>query len=248
MMQERAIEIADNLERVRRLVADAVTDANRSIEDVTVVAVTKTWPSSDIRILAGLGVTDVAENKAQELTLKVADCRDLSLRWRFVGQLQRNKVKLVVPKVACIESIDRPELVAAIGAFVERTAADEVDPVTGRSGVAPITCLVQVNLDVEQSSGRAGVRPADALSLADQIASTQGVLLGGVMGVAPRHGDARHAFDTLKEVSDRITDRYRSATVISAGMSGDFVAAIRAGATHIRLGSALLGTRAGFVR
>jgi len=218
------------------MVAQAAKRAGRARRDITVVAVTKTWPAGDVRLLNDLGVTEFAENKAQELATKQGACADLALNWHFVGQLQRNKVKLVVPIVRCIESVDRPALVVALQ---DRVLRDE------RS---PLTCLVQVSLDQDRIAGRAGVSADEAARLADQIAEADGLELGGVMGVAPREGDARVAFEKLKRVSEEISDQHRSATIISAGMSGDFVTAIEAGATHIRLGSALLGERVGFVR
>ena len=206
----RKSELERNLAQINEAVAQAAKSAGRRSDDITVVAVTKTWPAADVRLLSDLGVTEFAENKAQELMAKQEVCADLALNWHFVGQLQRNKVKQV-----------------ALG---------------------PVTCLVQVSLDHDRVAGRAGVAADQAARLADQVAAADGLELGGVMGVAPRGGDARIAFETLKRVSEEISDQHRSATIISAGMSGDFVTAIKAGATHIRLGSALLGERVGFVR
>ena len=224
-------EIAANLAVVRRDIAEAARVAGRSANDITLIAVTKTWPSSDVQILAELGVRDVGENKAQELVGKAAQLEPLDVTWHFVGQLQRNKVKQVVPIVDMVHSVDRPALVTALD-----TQVAQLD----RSA---LKCLVQVNLDAAEVEGRAGVRPPDALTLADQIAKCDHLELAGVMGVAPLAGDAAEAFHTLAQVSAEIADSHTSATVISAGMSGDFVAAIAAGATHVRLGAVLLGER-----
>ncbi len=232
----RRAEVANNVDVVRQQMASAAERVGRTRDDITLVAVTKSWPATDVEILGELGITDVAENKAQELASKVVECHNATMRWRFVGQLQRNKVKQVVPLVGVIESVDRPELVSSIAGVIRQ-----------RGGTA-MQCLVQVNLDVNPVAGRAGVAPEKALELADLLAGTEGVSLAGVMGVAPRGGDAQRAFETLREVSEEIAGQHRSATVISAGMSGDYVTAIEAGATHIRLGSALLGKRTGFVR
>ena len=233
---DRRAYLSRRVSQTKARIADAAVRAGRSASDVTLIAVTKTWPSSDVRLLAALGVTDVGENKAKELVDKVAECQELPLTWHFVGQLQRNKVKQVVPLVDMIHSVDRSALVMAI----DRAVA-EVDG-------SPMKCLVQVNLDPSVIEGRAGVAPREALRLADEVAGAEHLTLAGVMAVAPRGLDPQPAFDLLRDVSGRITDQHRSATVISAGMSGDFVPAIAAGATHIRLGSALLGERAELVR
>ncbi len=233
---DRRAYLVQRLSDARARIAAAAARAGRPASEVTVIAVTKTWPSSDVRLLADLGVTNVGENKAKELVVKAAECQGVPLTWHFVGQLQRNKVKQVVPLVNMIHSVDRSALVAAI------------DGATAALNRVPMKCLVQVNLDPSVVEGRAGVAPAAAIRLADEIAAAEHLTLAGVMAVAPRDLDPRPAFDTLREVSGKITDQHRSATIISAGMSGDFVPAIAAGATHIRLGSALLGERAGLVR
>ncbi len=233
---DRRAYLSRRVSQTKARIADAAVRAGRSASDVTLIAVTKTWPSSDVRLLAALGVTDVGENKAKELVDKVAECQELPLTWHFVGQLQRNKVKQVVPLVDMLHSGERSALVMAI----DRAVA-EVDG-------SPMKCLVQVNLDPSVIEGRAGVAPREALRLADEVAGAEHLTLAGVMAVAPRGLDPQPAFDLLRDVSGRITDQHRSATVISAGMSGDFVPAIAAGATHIRLGSALLGERAELVR
>lgn len=235
-VSDRRAYLSRRVSQTKARIADAAVRAGRSASDVTLIAVTKTWPSSDVRLLAALGVTDVGENKAKELVDKVAECQELPLTWHFVGQLQRNKVKQVVPLVDMIHSVDRSALVSAIDRAV--AASDE----------SPMKCLVQVNLDPSAIEGRAGVAPGEALRLADEVARAEHLTLAGVMAVAPRGLDPQPAFDLLRDVSGRITDQHRSATVISAGMSGDFVPAIAAGATHIRLGSALLGERAELVR
>lgn len=235
-VSDRRAYLSRRVSQTKARIADAAVRAGRSASDVTLIAVTKTWPSSDVRFLAALGVTDVGENKAKELVDKVSECHELPLTWHFVGQLQRNKVKQVVPLVDMIHSVDRSALVTAIDRAV--TELDE----------SPMKCLVQVNLDPSVTEGRAGVAPGEALRLADEVAGAEHLTLAGVMAVAPRGLDPQPAFDLLRDVSGRITDQHRSATVISAGMSGDFVPAIAAGATHIRLGSALLGERAELVR
>lgn len=231
---QRRLELATRLAAVRQSIADAATATGRKPSDITLVVVTKTWPPTDVRILADLGVGDVGENRAQEAAAKHSKCSELPLRWHFIGQLQTNKCHLVVDFVDLVHSVDRSSLVTALDRSVLQARRE------------PLMALVQVNLDAPSSVSveRGGVAPAQALALAAQIASTGGLILGGVMGVAPLGVDPQPAFEQLREVSEAILDEYPSATIVSAGMSGDYVAAINAGATHVRMGAAVLGRRA----
>lgn len=232
--RERAEQIAANLRQVRARIETACEKAGRSPEEVTIIAVTKTYPACDVRALAGLGITDVGENRDQEAAPKAAECGDLRLRWHFVGQLQTNKARSVASYADVVHSVDRPRLVRALG----NRAAEQ-----GRE----LSCLVQVNLDRDSAAGvigpRGGADPEDALGVADAVKEQEGLRLGGVMAVAPREADPAEAFARLYRVAARIRDRYPHATVVSAGMSADLEAAIGQGATHLRLGAALLGER-----
>ena len=225
---DRRAELAANLAEVRSRIDDAARAAGREPGTVTLVAVTKTWPASDVRLLAELGVTDVGENRDQEAAPKHALCRDLPLRWHFVGQLQRNKVRSVVSYADVVHSVDRIELVSAL------------DDHAGRAG-RRITALVQVSL--EAGAGRAGADPVDVASLADAVAGSEWLELGGVMAVAPLGVDPDPPFARLGEVAATVRGAHPAATMISAGMSGDLEAAVRHGATHVRIGTALLGPR-----
>ncbi|MDA2810734.1 YggS family pyridoxal phosphate-dependent enzyme [Nocardiopsis sp. RSe5-2] len=226
--------IAANLEAVRERAAAACEKAGRPPSDVTIIAVTKTYPASDVRILADLGLREVGENRDQEAAGKAAELGDLPLTWHFVGQLQTNKARSVARYADVVHSVDRARLVGALGARVRAE---------GRG----LTCLVQVNLDAGSQAGvigpRGGADPRDALGVADLIAAEEGLELGGVMAVAPREGDPGAAFARLGAVAAGIRDRYPRAKVISAGMSGDMETAIEHGATHLRVGTALLGDR-----
>ncbi|GAA4615532.1 YggS family pyridoxal phosphate-dependent enzyme [Actinoallomurus liliacearum] len=233
MMSSREDQLTANLAAVRERVAKACAAAGRSVDEVTVIAVTKTFPASDVRLLAGLGVTDVAENRDQEASAKAAECRDLPLRWHFVGQLQTNKVRSVASYSDVVHSVDRERLVTALS-----RAAAQAD----RS----LHCLVQVALD--DAEGRGGVRPGGVPALADAIASAPGLTLGGVMAVAPLGGDPAAAFGRLAEVAAALRAAHPGATMISAGMSGDLEEAVACGATHVRVGTALLGGRRAIVR
>jgi len=235
--------IAANLATVRSRIAAACEAAGRPPGGVTLIAVTKTFPASDVRLLAGLGVLDIGENRDQEAAPKAAACAGLEppVRWHFVGQLQANKVKSVVRYADVIHSVDRPHLVDVLG---RRAMA------AGRR----LTCLVQVDLDEapghETVSGapRGGALPADVPGLADAIAAQNGLVLGGVMAVAPLGVPPRPAFRRLADVAAVVRAEHPGAMMISAGMTGDLEEAIAEGATHVRVGTALLGGRAVLVR
>lgn len=229
----RRDELAANLERVRGRIAAAATAAGREPGEVTLVAVTKTFPASDIRLLAELGVRDVGENRDQEARPKVEACAGLDLTWHFVGQLQRNKARSVAAYAHVVHSVDRLPLVAALS----RAAQEH-----GRE----VACLVEVALDHEE--GRGGAAGPEVAAVADAIAGAAGLRLAGVMAVAPLGGDPDAAFGRLAAVADEVRRHHPEARWVSAGMSGDLEPAIRHGATHVRIGTALLGGRPPLVR
>jgi pyridoxal phosphate enzyme (YggS family) len=180
-------------------------------------------------------MTDVGENRDQEAAPKHAECADLELRWHFVGALQRNKARSVARYADVVHSVDRLALVRSLG-DAATTAARE------------LTVLIQVGLDPpDRDTERSGADPAAVPELAAAIVATSHLTLGGVMAVAPLGLDPDPAFARLAEVAAAIRDSHPSATIISAGMSGDFEAALRHGATHLRIGTALLGRRSGVV-
>jgi pyridoxal phosphate enzyme (YggS family) len=229
----RKEDLAANLAAVRERIAKACEAAGRAPDDVTLVAVTKTFPCSDVRLLAQLGVTDVAENRDQEAAPKAAECGDLGLTWHFVGQLQTNKARSVVSYSDVVHSVDRARLVTALS----RAAV---------GAERSLRCLIQVSLD--EAEGRGGVRPDGVRALADAIAAAEALELGGVMAVAPLGADPAPAFDRLAEISISLRGEYPSAKTVSAGMSADMEQAIAGGATHVRVGTALLGGRRAIVR
>ncbi len=229
----RADEIASGLAGVEKRISEACLAAGRDRGEVTLIAVTKTYPATDVRLLAGLGVRDVGENRDQEAAPKAAECADLPLTWHFVGQLQTNKVRSVVGYADLIHSVDRGRLVAAISREAVRQRRQ-------------IGCLVQVALD--DDPGRGGVRPADVPALAAEIDAAPGLWLGGVMAVAPLGEDPAKAFARLRDVALGVQEGHPRATMISAGMSEDLAEAVAHGATHVRVGTALLGRRKLFVR
>jgi len=243
----RAAELADRLAQVRARIAAACAAAGRDPGEITLIAVTKTFPASDIGLLAGLGVTDIGENRDQEARAKAAECaaNGWQVRWHFVGQLQVNKAASVARYADVVHSVDRPRLVTALGA-------------RSRAAGRQITSLVQVSLEdapsgaqlpgADEELHRGGAAPQDVPALARMIAAEGGLVLGGVMAVAPLGEPPAPAFRRLRQVADQVRSEYPDARGISAGMSADLDAAIAEGATHVRVGTALLGGRRAFVR
>jgi pyridoxal phosphate enzyme (YggS family) len=227
--EELALRLAD----VRGRMAKACEAAGRDISALTLIAVTKTRPASDVRLLAGLGVADVGENRDAEAAPKAAECAGLDLTWHFVGQLQTNKAASVVRYASVVHSVDRLRLVRALG----RAA---------RGAERVVECLVEVSLDGDPARGGAAV--GDVPALAEALAAEEGLVLGGVMAIAPLSMEPADAFARLLDSAAAVRGIRPGATVISAGMSGDLEAAVEAGATHLRIGTALLGDRGPRVR
>jgi PLP dependent protein len=230
----RREELERRLAELGERVAAACGVAGRDPAEVTVVAITKTFPAKDVRLLWELGVRDVGENRDQEAAPKAAECAGLAgLKWHFVGQLQTNKAASVVRYASVVHSVDRVRLARALGSHAR--AAGRV-----------LTCLVQVSLDGDPQRG--GALLADVPAVAAAVAAEDGLVLGGVMAVAPLGVPPALAFAPLPAVSAAVRVFRPDAAMISAGMSADLEAAIAAGATHLRIGTALLGGRPAFVR
>lgn len=233
----RTDELAGRLAAVRERIARACAAAGRDERDVTLVVVTKTFPADDVLRLVGLGVRDAAENRDQEARAKVQAVLDSGrpgageLRWHFVGQLQRNKAGSVARYADVVHSVDRASLVAALSRGAVAAARE-------------LEVLLQLDLDPSgAASGRGGAAPADLLELAEQVQAADGLVLRGVMGVAPLGAPPREAFARLAERARALRERVPQATWVSAGMSTDLEDAVACGATHLRVGSAVLGSR-----
>ncbi len=228
-MTDRREELSAGLEAVENRILAACAAAGRDRSEITLVVVTKHFPSADVELLRGLGVTDVGENRDQEAAEKFAHLRDREdLTLHFVGQVQTNKAGHVASYADVVHSVDRQRLVTALDRGAERA---------GRR----VRCLVQIALDDEV--GRGGVPAGSARAVADAVAEASHLDLGGVMAVAPLGADPAAAFTRLREVATGIRADHPEASWVSAGMSGDLEAAIGAGATHLRVGTAILGTR-----
>ncbi|MFY9667549.1 MAG: YggS family pyridoxal phosphate-dependent enzyme [Trebonia sp.] len=250
---ERRSELEKNLAEVRSRIAVACAAAGRDPGEITLIAITKTRPPADVLLLHELGLTDFGENKDQEAAPKAAAVaaaladadadagasasavRSQPLRWHFVGQLQTNKASSVAGYADVVHSVDRVRLVRALGAAARKAGRE-------------LTCLVQVDLDTPADPARGGVPPGQVREIAEAIEAEQNLILGGVMAIAPLGADPARAFAPLRPCSLAVRAVNPAAAIISAGMSGDLEAAIGNGATHVRIGTALLGARRPLVR
>lgn len=220
--------IAENWAAIRANVAAACERAGRPASDVTIVAVSKTHPASAIAEAAAAGAIDFGENYAQELAAKQAELA-LPIRWHYIGRLQSNKAKLVAGKVALVHAVDSLGLAVELG-----KRAPSVQPI-----------LLAVNLGGEATKG--GVTGETALGLARELAAVANVRLDGLMTLPPPSNDpaaSRPVFEALRELRTRIASELGVALpVLSMGMSGDYEVAIACGATHVRIGTAIFGSR-----
>ncbi|MFD4138061.1 YggS family pyridoxal phosphate-dependent enzyme [Streptomyces sp. NPDC058572] len=235
-MTDRRTELAGNLAAVEERIASACAAAGRKREEVTLIVVTKTYPAEDVRLLHELGARHVAENRDQDAAPKAAACADLDLVWHFVGQLQTNKVRSVASYADVVQSVDRLKLASSLSAAAVRAERE-------------LSCLIQVALDAESgdAGGRGGVAPDGVEELAAAIDGSPGLRLGGLMTVAPLAGPyagrQQAAFERLMEISASLRAGHPAANMVSAGMSADLEQAVAAGATHVRVGTAVLGVR-----
>lgn len=228
---DRYIELEQALAGVRARIAAAAASAGRETQDIELMVVTKTYPASDVDLLADLGVTHIGENKHPEARDKRSEAtRADDLVWHFIGGLQTNKARAVASYADVVESVDRERLVTALS----RGAC---------AAQRHVRCLVQVDLDEDGSTGRSGCLPVEVPALAEAVVHAEGLVLAGVMAVAPLGANPARAFASLAEVAAAMVVDHPGATAISAGMSDDLEEAVRAGATHVRVGRAVLGER-----
>ena len=229
-MSNRLSDIQSNLEIIQSKINKACSAAGRDISEITLIAVTKTYPASDVDLLKQLGIENVGENRDQEASSKKSEVKN-QFNWHFIGQLQSNKAKSVVNYADLIHSVDRWSLAKEI----QKSAQ-------GINKVQPV--LIQVDLDQSgPDSTRGGIWPAELNELVQLINQASHLELKGLMSVAPLGEKPEHAFARLKEIRVGFLKDNPGAQILSAGMSDDLEAAILHGATHLRIGSALLGER-----
>jgi pyridoxal phosphate enzyme (YggS family) len=226
---ELAGALVDRLSDVDERIADAARAAGRDPAALTRIVVTKFHPVSLVRELYALGVRDVGENRQQEFSAKVAEAGDLTdLHWHFIGQAQTKKARAIRAAASAVHSVDRAKLADALHA-----AAGPDAPV--------LDVLLQVNLT--DDPGRGGVAPVDLEGLATHTAALPSLRVRGIMAVAPLDVAPEAAFAQLPGLADTVRAVVPDADWISAGMTADFAEAIAAGATHLRIGSAITGPR-----
>lgn len=228
----RRDEVAAALAAVEARITAACTAAHRDRSDLTLIAVTKTYPAADARLLGDFGVRDLGENRHPEAGRK-ADEVGPGPTWHFLGGLQTNKAAAVARYADVVHSVDRDRLVAALSRGAEAAGRE-------------VGCLVQIDFGPmfgQASDGRSGTEPKNVADLAAQIAAAPGLRFDGVMTVAPLGVDPAPVFEALVRCSTELRATYPAAGLISAGMSNDLEAAVAAGATHLRVGRAILGER-----
>ena len=229
-MSNRLADIQSNLEKINSRIAQACSRSKRNISEITLIAVTKTYPASDVDLLKQLGIENVGENKDQEASGKISQVKE-KFSWHFIGQLQSNKAKSVVTYAELVHSVDRLSLAKELQKSASAIAKKQ-------------KVLIQVDLDQSgPDPSRGGVWPADLAALAQFMSQSENLELTGLMSVAPLGENPSKAFERLAQIRSDFLKNYPNAVILSAGMSEDLEAAIEHGATHLRIGSALLGER-----
>ncbi len=223
---DRRDEIAQSLNDVRARVEQATAKAGRSPESVTLIAVTKTYPASDVEILFDCGVRDFGENRSAEGAEKSAL---VTGHWHFQGQIQSNKIAAISRWANTVHSLDQLSHVAKF----DRAVGEE----SGKR------CEIFIQLSLDGDPTRAGISGAELLTLGEAVMQAANLDLMGLMVVPPVEADPEAAFAEVAEQAERFRIEFPSATSLSAGMSGDYEIAIAYGATHIRIGSQILGPR-----
>jgi pyridoxal phosphate enzyme (YggS family) len=222
----RTSEITANLNDVKAKIASAALKAGRDADEIILIVVTKTFPVSDLEILYSLGVREFGENRDQEAAEKVAQLPS-DINWNFQGGIQSNKLKSITTWAGCIHSVDKLKYAQIIS-----------EQNTGK----PKEIFIQVSLDQPPES-RGGVDPEKLIDLASELTKLPGISLKGLMAVAPLDLPEEQAFLKLKEIQANFVAVFKDAKYLSAGMSGDYEMAISYGATHLRIGSSILGNR-----
>jgi PLP dependent protein len=221
--------LASRIADFKAELARTAVEAGRNPVDINLITVTKGFPASDLELLAELGVTDIGESKDQEVMARLVTIKAGGFNLHFIGQLQRNKIKSICSYSSVIHSVDRIEILNSIAAAALHL---ETNP-----GV-----LLQVDLAAVKNPNRGGVDPLKLFDLAASVDSANLPLLG-LMAVAPLGESVEAAFERFAILSEKLQSEYPTARFRSIGMSGDWQLAVRYGATHLRIGSALLGNR-----
>ena len=221
------MEIEEKLNQVRQKITDAAAKSGRNPNEINLIVVTKTFPISDLEILYSLGVREFGENRDQEASVK-AKALPQDINWHFQGGIQSNKLKSICSWASVIHSVDQ---------FKYAKIISEQPSVKARQ------IFIQVSLD-EPPESRGGVDPAKLTELANQISSLPNIKVLGLMAVGPVDREIESAFARLQHIQAGFLTDFKDAVFLSSGMSGDYELAISYGATHLRIGSSILGIRA----
>lgn len=223
-MISRKEELFSHVNLVRQRMQEAANRAGRAAEEITLIAVTKTYPASDVELLHDLGLQNFAENRDHEGREKSAI---VPATWHFQGQIQSNKISSIASWANVVHSLDNPRHVRLIATAVPESKT--------------LSVFIQVCLD--PAPGRGGMLPEGLSPLAELVLSEPSLRLEGLMAVAPLGEHPERAFSRLARIHSVFRQQFPLAASLSAGMSGDFEVAIEHGATHVRIGSSILGSR-----
>lgn len=229
----RKEDITENLNRVRARIVTSCAACGRDPDSVTLLAVSKTRPASDLRSAFDAGQRHFGENYLQEALEKQAELSDLDITWHFIGPLQSNKTRAVAEHFHWMHSVDRLKI-------AQRLSSQRPD------SMPPLNLCLQVNIDGEDS--KSGVLPEEVLALAEAVAELPNVCLRGLMAIpAPRESEEeqKQPFEALYALLDQLRERLpgQPLDTLSMGMSGDMEAAIASGATMVRIGTDIFGRR-----
>lgn len=223
----RRQEIEENLNQVRKKIAEAASKSGRNPDDINLIVVTKTFPILDLEILYSLGLREFGENRDQEASVK-AKALPQDINWHFQGGIQSNKLKSICSWASMIHSVDQFKYAQII---------------SEQKSATPMQIFIQVSLDQPPES-RGGVDPAKLIELANRISSLPNLKVLGLMAVGPVDQEVEPAFARLQQIQASFLTYFKDANFLSSGMSGDYEMAISYGATHLRIGSSILGNRA----
>jgi pyridoxal phosphate enzyme (YggS family) len=223
----RTRELEENLNLVTQKIAAAAAKSGRNSTEINLIVVTKTFPISDIQILYTLGLREFGENRDQEASIK-AKALPKDINWHFQGGIQSNKLKSICNWASVIHSVDQFKYAQII---------------SEQPSEKPRQIFIQVSLDQPPES-RGGVNPEKLLELASRISLLSNIKILGLMAVGPVNQAAGPAFARLQTIHESFLTQFKDAVFLSAGMSGDYELAIAYGATHLRIGSSILGIRA----
>ncbi|EGQ27268.1 YggS family pyridoxal phosphate-dependent enzyme [Mammaliicoccus sciuri] len=221
--------VEQRLATIQQQINEACEKAKRNPEDITLIAVTKSVSSKRAQALVDIGVEDLGENRLEGLLEKQKNIQN-PVNWHFIGNLQTRKVKELIHTIHCLHSVDRMSLAKEVNKRAEQ----------------PMDCFVQVNVSGEES--KSGIEPEEVEAFIEQLAAFENIHVIGLMTMAPNTDDEcaiRNVFSSLRELRDKIAAKqlsYAPCTKLSMGMSNDFTIAIEEGATHIRIGTALVGS------